>query len=605
MNLEHNTMINIDTVAHMNMHYTQDWAHWALFIDAYCSHHVTSWLKLSSPRHPIHACPFVRCVVVVLFTRLLFFSVLLLFFQTFQMSSSEFHEKFKSKNLRDFRLGTVATTDHETPLTPSTCQHYFFCQQQLSSVFRFPLCPSDRLLDCHVLYIVVNFWDRVCNLLFPLLLQNSLEQHNFFLILLSHRVLVVYPETVHARGCASPRLPQSLHLLRVWWMASKSTVGAAAEPDSDTDSVVCVWEDDHDEDPAHEDDRVEPSHGVAVNRVDHNHEDPPFPEVHQAVPPAVIPNMVLSESASSMSDSERPSEDDGPSEAGSEVEPKRHSVCQWWQFCARLFSCWMVSVWWKRCRTERASWSRCRGSWEEITNRHEDSFGGDLCRRTHREEARAERGWKLFIFLPRMLLPHPARGGPIPRAKLISRFESFVRGDWGSLILASRECSTQAVVVRRRRSRRGTMWSTGQHGLKCWCTWESCPQQDKRWRGQSWLRGLATRWNTLQDQSRRPRDARVPVPPPLANFRPRVPFALDGDMLARNLRPAKRGASGGPSGMIVEHVHPLLDHTRDSQLFFQAADRPSRKQWGRDASQHWGNWTVEWGASLQETSWDG
>ena len=33
------------------------------------------------------------------------------------MSSSEFHEKLKSKSLCDFRLGTVATSDHETPLT--------------------------------------------------------------------------------------------------------------------------------------------------------------------------------------------------------------------------------------------------------------------------------------------------------------------------------------------------------------------------------------------------------------------------------------------------------------------------------------------------------
>ena len=29
--------------------------------------------------------------------------------------SSEFHEKFMSKDLRDFRLGTVASNDHETP----------------------------------------------------------------------------------------------------------------------------------------------------------------------------------------------------------------------------------------------------------------------------------------------------------------------------------------------------------------------------------------------------------------------------------------------------------------------------------------------------------
>ena len=33
------------------------------------------------------------------------------------MSSSEFHKRLKSKDLRDFRLGTVATSDHETPLT--------------------------------------------------------------------------------------------------------------------------------------------------------------------------------------------------------------------------------------------------------------------------------------------------------------------------------------------------------------------------------------------------------------------------------------------------------------------------------------------------------
>ena len=73
--------------------------------------------SLSSARHPIHACAFVRCVVVVLFTRLLFLFVPLLFFRPFQMSSSEFHERLKSKDLRDFRLGTVATSDHETPLT--------------------------------------------------------------------------------------------------------------------------------------------------------------------------------------------------------------------------------------------------------------------------------------------------------------------------------------------------------------------------------------------------------------------------------------------------------------------------------------------------------
>ena len=81
------------------------------------SHCVTSWLKSSSPRHSIHAWSSVCCVVVVLFTRLLFLSVPLLFFQNFQTPFSAVHKKFMSKDLRDFRLGTVASNDHETPLT--------------------------------------------------------------------------------------------------------------------------------------------------------------------------------------------------------------------------------------------------------------------------------------------------------------------------------------------------------------------------------------------------------------------------------------------------------------------------------------------------------
>ena len=90
------------------------------------SHCVTSWLKSSSPRHSIHAWSSVRCVVVVLFTRLLFLSVPLLFFQTFQTPSSAFHKKFMSKDLRDFRLGTVASNDHEDA-TCDVTRHWLKC----------------------------------------------------------------------------------------------------------------------------------------------------------------------------------------------------------------------------------------------------------------------------------------------------------------------------------------------------------------------------------------------------------------------------------------------------------------------------------------------
>ena len=38
-------------------------------------------------------------------------------FQPFLMFTSEFNERSRSNPLCDFRLGTVATSDHETPLT--------------------------------------------------------------------------------------------------------------------------------------------------------------------------------------------------------------------------------------------------------------------------------------------------------------------------------------------------------------------------------------------------------------------------------------------------------------------------------------------------------
>ena len=75
----------------------------------------------SSPpctRHPIHAFAPVCCVVVVFSSTVsVLYFVPPLSFQPFQMSSSKFHEKFRSNPLCDFRLGTVATSDHETPLT--------------------------------------------------------------------------------------------------------------------------------------------------------------------------------------------------------------------------------------------------------------------------------------------------------------------------------------------------------------------------------------------------------------------------------------------------------------------------------------------------------
>ena len=46
---------------------------------------------------------------------------------------------------------------------------------------------------------------------------------------------------------------------------------------------------------------------------------------------------------------------------------------------------------------------------------------------------------------------------------------------------------------------------------------------------------------------------------------------LDPDLFAKNLRIARRGAAGGPSGMTSEHLRPLLVNHEDMTRFWRFA----------------------------------
>ena len=71
----------------------------------------------------------------------------------------------------------------------------------------------------------------------------------------------------------------------------------------------------------------------------------------------------------------------------------------------------------------------------------------------------------------------------------------------------------------------------------------------------------------LSDPVRRPPVPREPLPDDL--FERRGPlFMLDPDLFAKNLRIARRGAAGGPSGMTSEHLRPLLENHEDMTRFF-------------------------------------
>ena len=95
---------------------------------------------------------------------------------------------------------------------------------------------------------------------------------------------------------------------------------------------------------------------------------------------------------------------------------------------------------------------------------------------------RQERGWKLFLLLPRMLLHRPPRGGLISRTKLVVRFEMFLKGESTGLIKASEVCAHQQRVPDDAKGR-DQDWIIESPELKRWSIWASCPPPDKRSKG--------------------------------------------------------------------------------------------------------------------------
>ena len=183
-----------------------------------------------------------------------------------------------------------------------------------------------------------------------------------------------------------------------------------------------------------------------------------------------------------------------------------------------------------------------------------------------------ERGWKLFLLIPRLLLHRPARGGLIPRRKLRERFEKFVQGHWVELQVAfaamedaaqtrrSRVSRTRSDTVGHRTARAESLAHLG-HLSAARTALEGAPCAPG---GGITLRGL-------QDERRRPQRARVPIPQEVMDHRPEVDPSIDRDWFLVSLRTARRGAAGGPSGMTAEHLRVLLHHERDSDLLYEMA----------------------------------
>ena len=175
---------------------------------------------------------------------------------------------------------------------------------------------------------------------------------------------------------------------------------------------------------------------------------------------------------------------------------------------------------------------------------------------------RQERGWKLFLLLPRMLLCRPRRGGFVPRKDLEQRLALFHGGNWHELVSHSIRMAEQVSQNLVRRGRHHNSDTVEARAVRA----EKFVQLGEISAGCQALEsarvapGTLATLHALTNQQRRPPVPREPVPEGLATAMPESPFDLDFDRFISNIRRAKRGAAPGPSGMTIEHLHPLLEN---------------------------------------------
>ena len=166
-----------------------------------------------------------------------------------------------------------------------------------------------------------------------------------------------------------------------------------------------------------------------------------------------------------------------------------------------------------------------------------------------------------------MVLFRKARGGLIPKNQLRDRFARFVRGDWVTLLRESQEAAQEATTsrCRRRRTQVDSIERRAERAQALVAMVEISAGRSAL-EGDPIAPGNEATLNSLRDEIRKPRALREPLPAHVANPRPAMEFELDKDRFLKNLRSAKRGAAAGPSGMTSEHLRPLLDSVRDSEL---------------------------------------
>ena len=146
--------------------------------------------------------------------------------------------------------------------------------------------------------------------------------------------------------------------------------------------------------------------------------------------------------------------------------------------------------------------------------------------------AEAERAWKLWFFLPRMLLHRPADAPRVPKEVFAARLSASLRGEWAELFRQAIPSEPRApaptppatLLVKRHAEREGPLDLS---------TLASCPPH-------------------LTDPVWRPAQPYEPLDPALLAWTLEAPVTLSRSLLRSNR--ARRGAAPGPSGHTAEIV---------------------------------------------------
>ena len=108
-----------------------------------------------------------------------------------------------------------------------------------------------------------------------------------------------------------------------------------------------------------------------------------------------------------------------------------------------------------------------------------------------------------------------------------------------------------------------TISSRGRSGLRNWFHLGELSAGRQALEGAEVAPGTLRTVAALTDPDKRPALPREPLPEDIDAFVPTSLFDLDWDRFCSNVRTARRGAAGGPSGMTADHLRPLLDNDHD------------------------------------------